>query len=219
MVASSEALESTDAIDGLDTTNLNRCIDAASEAIERATRVRFLTGNYDALHSGDAALSDVRVRDTLILADPSSLYATFPITGSPTVTEDGEALTVYLVGGSAGVPSFSEGEAALVYARTGRVVRASIDSAGKVTRKAWDSGFMNIQTTWTAGYALADMPEDIVEACIELTWIYAREGFRSGLEGVDAGDVAARFIRMLTPDSKRTIERNRIPRAHRTVEA
>src|SRR5207249_485099 len=95
---------------GLDLTDIDRCIEAASVMIEREVQQLFLTASVTESHDGSAAVGKRR----------SGLYTKyFPIVypGSPvmTVTENGTALTL--------AQGYSTSADVLVYPNLGKLAR------------------------------------------------------------------------------------------------
>lgn len=201
---------------------VDRCLKAASELLEKWCGRNFLSAEYTALHSGDRAR---RVPDDdgfrgarIFLEDPVARRLILPVSAVSSVTEDGAALAVYRMSTA---PAFVDGEAVLVSDATGVVTRVSI-SGGKPTPKAWAAGTANIRVVCTAGFK-ADaeplMPEDLIEACVQLTWLLVNEGSRSGMDQLAEAGVTASYGRLLIPVVKDAINRYRYPACPRTVEA
>lgn len=205
-------------VEELDDENFTRCVEAASTWLERVCHRRFKSGTYNALHSGDRArqYSD---GSYLYLADPVTGFSIQPVTSLTSVSEDGVALTSYVLSNA---PVFEDGEAVLVYAGNGRLRRVTI-SSGRPVPRAWASGLANIKVVCTAGFKTEEEPappDDLVQLAIELTWLFYREGGRLGVESLTEGSLGmASYARLLTPNAKRTLDLFTIPASPVTLEA
>lgn len=215
--------------------NIARVIELASQDLESECGRRFLTDSYARWHSGSrtaqyAPLGSVGVKgDTLWLADQDSqgLLALAPVTAVAAIKENGVTLSVirFPHDGSA----FADGEYALVYDGTGVVVRAAVLS-GVVSRKAWAVGTANIWVSVTAGYTpivrtdvnpanwTGTMPEDLVEVCCDLAYLYLLQGRRGQLESLSEEGASMSFANKLSVDSLRVRSSYALPRSPRTLE-
>lgn len=205
-------------VEELDDENFTRCVEAASTWLERVCHRRFKSGTYTALHSGDRArqYSD---GSYLYLADPVTGFSILPVTSLTSVSEDGVALTSYVLNAA---PAFEDGEAVLVHAAGGRLRRVTI-SSGRPAPRAWAAGLANLKVVCTAGYLEAvepKVPEDLIQLAIELAWLFYREGGRLGVESLTEGGLGmASYARLLTPNAKRTLDLYSIPASPVTLEA
>lgn len=197
---------------GADDVALQKCLTAASRAIEIRTGRRLKSASYNQWHSGDRAVryqneSQCVDRAMLFLADPETRLATLPVSAVTSVTENGTALTVVRLQQVSTLPT--SGELAVVDDAQGRIIRASAATYG-FTPKAWQSGIANIRVVCTAGYdhdaSNPNMPDEIVQVCAELTWLMYQEGRRTGVEQMAAAGMDVRFIRFLPPNSKTTLQ-------------
>jgi hypothetical protein len=119
------------------------------------------------------------------------------------VTENGVGLSVTRLQASSAIPT--SGQLAIVDDRNGTIVRAEGTNAG-FTAKAWERGSANIRIVCSAGYTDETMPQEIVRACCELAWLMYGEGRRSGLEQMAAAGMDVRFVRFLSPNTKRILD-------------
>lgn len=222
---------------GVDATdpNIARCIELASQDLESECARRFLSASYAGWHSGDRAAKYAPINgpgvagDTIWLADldTQGCLALAPITAVAAIKEDGVTLSV-LRFPNAGT-DFVDGECALVYDQSGVVVRASI-SGGKISRRAWSRGTANIWTSVTAGYTPIDrtapdpvnwtgtMPEDLVEVCCDLAYLYLMQGRRGQLESLSEEGTSLSFANKLSIDTLRVRTSYKLPRSPRTLE-
>ncbi len=193
---------------GVDDVALAKCLTAASRAIDVRTGRRFKSASYNQWHSGTRAAryeneSESVDRAVLWLADPETRLTTLPVSAVTSVSENGTALTVVRLQQSSVLPT--SGELAVVDDAQGTIIRASAATYG-FTPKAWQCGVANIRVVCTAGYdhdvATPNMPEEIAQACAELTWLLYQEGRRTGVEQMAAAGMDVRFIRFLPPNSK-----------------
>lgn len=192
---------------------LSRCIAAASDAIERYCRRRFLTADYDVRHSGDKASRD---KTTLYLADNARMWATLPVTAVAGVEElSVGSLQVNRIPLGAG--AFTAGEGVVIDDDRGTVQRVSVSSSGSPTPKCWEAGRWNIRLQYTAGYALDAMPEDLVQAAIDLSWLLYVNPPRAGVESMSTADAAAQFIESLPMHSQMALDGYRFARSPVTV--
>ncbi|HOC18439.1 MAG TPA: hypothetical protein PKK95_09235 [Vicinamibacterales bacterium] len=176
--------------------DLTRCLDAACDRIERKCCQRFLSNAYSAWHSGDRAVG--KSRELLYLADPETGWATRRVTAITELTEDGAELPIILLPDAT---TFADGEAAVVYAAQGKILRALVD-AGKIVPKPWAYGVANIHVAYTAGYELADVPDDLRQLAIELALLYFREGARQGQTSLNVEGVSLGYERLLRPEMR-----------------
>ena len=210
--------------------NLARVIETASQDLESECSRRFLTDTYARWHSGDRAwqygtINPSAVRgDTIYLADADTqgTLALAPLTAVSSITEDGIALNVIRFPGA--TDPFADGESALVYDNTGIVVRAVV-SSGKIARKAWSRGVANIFASVTAGYTAINretgagtMPEDLIEVCCDLAYLYLMAGRRGQLESMSEEGTSLSFMNKLSVDSLRVRASYTLPRSPRTLE-
>lgn len=71
----------------------------------------------------------------------------------------------------------------------------------------WAEGIQNIAVVWQPGYA--SVPQDIAQACVELTWLIYRESTRQGRESMSRGGMSISFVRELSPFVADVVERYR----------
>ena len=209
--------------EGIDAAELDRCVRAATGALESALRRRLSYATYSAIHSGARAATAGHL---LWLADPASGYATLPVASVESVVEDGVALTPVVVSGSMQIP---DGALALVYPDDGVIARA-IGSGGFAHRVPWSPREFNVRVEIAAGYRIDDvddkdgaadapaLPDEIEQIVYELAWLIHREGARNGLEQLVETGVNLTFVRLLSPTCQRTLERLSLPRRPRTME-
>lgn len=207
---------------GVDTSDLDRCIDAATWWIESQTGCLLSSNAITAWHSGSKAVPSAGpggALDTLYLEDPATGLVTRPVLASPamTVTEDGDSITVQYVDAAT---SWTAGELALVDPIAGRVLRAYATSSS-LTLKAWSPATGNIRLTYTAGYntdtTAPVVPPNLKQLAIEVSWLMYREGARNGLESLAETGVNLTFIRLLSPLAKSALESFRAVPAPRTL--
>lgn len=185
--------------DSTHTSALQLCIDGASDAIERWTRRRFLTASHAAWHDGSAAGEMGGVaRNALYLAEPETCFATLPVSAVSSITEDGTSLNVILMHAAT---TFTNGEAAVVFTDRG-IVRRAVVTGGEIAYTSWSSGSANIKTAYTAGYALASMPQALQLVCIDLTQRIYRESFRLGVASQNDMGASVSYERLLPPWAK-----------------
>lgn len=209
----------------INTTELSRCIDAASALLEKWCNRIFVEATYAALHSGERAL---RIRDDegragtrLYLADPVTRLLTMPVSAVSSCTEDGTAITTFRLSTA---PTFTDGDyGALVSDARGIVTRVSI-AGGEITPVPWAPGVANIKVAYTAGYKTSGsteplIPADLVEACCHLTWLLFNEGPRSGAESMSEAGTFANYSRLLVPSVADAIKRYALPMSPMTLEA
>jgi hypothetical protein len=194
-VATVEAWSSVPAADSV---LLQRCIDAASEMIERECARRFTTATYTAVrHNGSDASGG---RASLWLADPVTGLATPNVTSVALVTESGSTLSVALSS-----DAFSAATQTVCVARTGELIRVSA-SANEFVRVPWVSGVSNVVVTYTAGFSSAPtsgytMPLDLEQVCCELSWLLYRDKNRVGVESLQIGGRSVSLRGALSPQS------------------
>ena len=204
--------------EGIDSAEIDRCVRAATGALESALRRRLSVATYSSIHSGARAATAGHL---LWLADPASGYATMPVVSVSSVVEDGVELTPVVVSGAMAIP---DGELALVYPADGVIARAH-GSGGFAQRKPWSPREFNARVEIEAGYDVGDgssdaesLPDEIEQIVYELAWLIHREGARNGLEQLVENGVNLTFVRLLSPTCQRTLERLSLPRRPRTME-
>lgn len=200
MVSLADVLAWGPQTEGVDEEVMSRCIDAASELIEQMTGVRFVTTDYVAQHSGSKA--DGPWREKLWLADPVNGLVTPHVTAVAELTEAGTTLTTQLIP-SATAPTDMDG--ALVDAERGVLVRCDW-SSGSATPKCWEAGSANVSVSYTAGWAQADMPDDIKHAAIELSKFIYRDGFRVGVSSMAGGGTSSSYRNNLSIASNMALD-------------
>lgn len=202
--------------EGFDSTLLARCIDAASEMIEAECRVRFAADDYDVLHSGSRAIADATEGGTYLrLADGARRWLTRPVISATSVTESGTTLQTAIHGVTSPLP---EGDVALFVADRG-IVRRGVVVGGEFFPSCWRAGYGNIRVVYRAGYETADMPADLVQACIDLTLLLVREGARAHVEQMSLNDGSFRLSRVLTPEVRAAKKRYAVLGHRSTVAA
>lgn len=199
-------------------TLLESAIDSACEAIERYTRRRILAGSYSARHSGDDAVcSDAGTeRHELYLADPVDRFALTRITAVTSVLEDGAAVSAIIIPGASA--PFSTSAGVVIGSETGAARRVSIDAGGHAwAESCWASGIANIEIACTAGWAIDEVPTDLREVARELTWLWYKEGARSGVQQVSEFGATVQLIRTLPLTMQRILSLWRFPLSPQTV--
>lgn len=187
---------------------LESAMESACQTIERHLERKILEASYTAVHSGYLALPDagytVDNSHRLYLADPDTGFALHPVSTITSLKEDGVTLTVVSVPTTAQPYATSAG--AVLFERSGILMRATIASSGYGWMpKQWSSGYGNIRVSCTAGFAVANVPADLKEVARELTWLFYKEGSRSGMESMSESGSAIQFIRTLPNLMQRTL--------------
>lgn len=184
------------------TTVLQRCIDAASELLERWCGRRFASTAYtNSYHSGLFARGC-----SLWLADPATGLATPNVTAVSSVVEDGTTLSTVLAG-----TAYTSGTGALCIGRTGELIRVSVNGSS-LSRTAWAAAEANILASYTAGFTSAastssyTMPLELEHACCELSWLLFREQNRVGLDNIQAAGRSAGLRGALSPISADAVD-------------
>ena len=195
---------------GVDDAVLERSLDAASLLIEKLCNRRFYTATYAARHSGSKAYGDDSER--LVLTDPDTGLLTPVVTAISSAKEDGTTLSTTV----SGVTTISNGEYAMYGALNPILYRMSV-SGNILSPVNWATGEGNVLLAYTAGYSSATMPADIIQACVELTWLIYREGSRSGLNARNATSGSASFLRELSPTAQAAINNHTIEGVKRTL--
>jgi hypothetical protein len=187
------------ATQGVDDVSLQRCLDAASIMIEQMCNRRFVSTQYTARHSGSKAYGTCG--DKLVLCDQATLLMTPGVTAIGTLKEDGASLATSL----STTDPLVNGEYAVYDAMSPILKRASV-SGNMPYPTGWSAGTGNIYIAYTAGYAIGSMPEDIVQAAVELTWSIYFEGPRAGMASRQATTGSASFSRNLGQAAQAAIE-------------
>ena len=118
----------------------------------------------------------------------------YPIIGTPVVLESGGALVV------GQDPSASPAPDVLIYPEEGRLVR---------NYGIWYGYHNYYKVTYTAGYAA--VPAAIIQACIDLASLMAREKDRIGLSATSVNQNTAQLTRSLPEASQRALDLYRDP--------
>lgn len=163
-----------------DDLRITSCLTRASAFIERYCRRTFLQATY----TGE--MYDGSDTDTLTLLN-------FPIIGTPTVLEAGAALVVGTD------PAVTANLDVVVMAREGRLRR--------MAAKWYSWPPHNYKVTYDAGFT--SVPDEIVEAAIELTLVMLKEKERAGLAQHTTGAVTSTYIRTLPESSQRALDLHR----------
>lgn len=184
------------------TTVLQRCIDAASEIMERWCGRRFTSTAYaNAYHSGSLARGC-----SLWLTDPATGLATPNVTAVTAIVEDGTTLSTVLTGTAA-----TAGTGAVCIGRTGELIRVSVNGVS-TPPTAWAAGVGNVVANYTAGFTSAastsgyTMPLEIEHACCELSWLLFREQNRVGLDSIQAAGRSVGLRGALSPISADAVD-------------
>lgn len=199
MVSLSDVLAWGPQTEGIDEEVMSRCIDAASELIEQMCSVRFVETDYTAYHSGSKATGPWG--ETLWLADPNNGMTTPHVTAL-TCTEAGVEIPEYLIPNETTLP---DSDCVLVGVDRGTLHRANI-SSNCAAYKAWAAGYSNIYLSYTAGWSLDTMPDDIKHAAIELSRLIYREGFRVGVNSMSGVGASASYRTQLSGSSNQAID-------------
>jgi hypothetical protein len=195
---------------GVDDAVLERSLDSASALIEQYCGRRFTSADYNARHSGSLAYGCYSER--LALSDPDNGLATPNVTEITVLTEEGAVLATATLGTN----TIVDGEYALYGAAGSTLYRGTVAS-NLVSFGPWYSGDGNILISYTAGYDSTTMPAEIVQACIELTWLIYREGSRSGMSSRNASTGSASFARELSPAAQAALSFHIIEPMPRTL--
>lgn len=162
-----------------DDLRLTACLTRASAIIEKYCRRTFLQTTY----TGE--MYDGTGTDVLTLRH-------FPIVGTPTVLESGSAMVVGTD------PAASPTPEVLVYATEGQLIRNFY---------TWLLYRNYYKVTYNAGFAA--IPQEIVEAAIEMTLIMLKEKERAGLAQHTTGAVTSTYIRTLPQASQWALDLHR----------
>jgi hypothetical protein len=165
--------------DDKDDLRITACLTRASAIIERYCRRTFLQATY----TGE--MYDGSGTDILTLRN-------FPIIGTPTVLEGGTALVVGT--DPVATPTLQ----VIVDADYGRLRRYLSE---------WVAYPHYYKLTYDAGFAA--VPEEIIEAAIELTLIMLKEKERAGLSQHTTGAVTSTYIRTLPQSSQWALDLHR----------
>lgn len=162
-----------------DDLRITACLTRASAFIEKYCRRTFASTTYTTEMYDGTGTSLLNLRH-------------FPIIGTPVVLEAGSAL---IVGTD---PNASPNPDVLVYAREGQLRRYLY---------IWLPYPNWYSVTYTAGFAA--VPDEIVEAAIELTLIMLKEKERAGLAQHTTGAVTSTYIRTLPESAQRALDLHR----------
>lgn len=161
-----------------DDVRITACLTRASAIIERYCNRTFAQTAFVEFYDGTGT-------DSLQLRN-------YPIIGTPTVLENGGALTVGTD------PSL--GPEVLIYAREGRLVR---------NFSIWWEYHNYYKISYSAGYAT--VPPEIADAAIEMTLIMLKEKDRVGLAQHTTGTVTSTYIRSLPQAAQWALDLHRDP--------
>lgn len=178
---------------------LDRCLRAASQAIETQTSRRFAAFDVAAeIHSGASACGYGGI-------DAAALYLRYwPLISVTSLSEDGADLGVSLDGSAPGQP---QTPCALVVKEDALILRATPRGTGSgYALVPWSDGQANVAVSYRAGYEPDDMPEDIAQACCELAWLLYTGKTRVGVTSASKGGKSAAFLAELTRPSRDAIQ-------------
>jgi hypothetical protein len=200
------------ATQGVDDEVLERSLDTASLLIEKWCGRRFLSATYAARHSGSLAFGCLG--EKLELADPETGLLTPYVSDIDVLLENGVSVSTVLLT----TTSVANGQYAIYGPRLPTLKRV-VFSGDIPASTNWQPGEGNIQIQYTAGYAAEDMPADISQACIELTWLIYFEGARSGMSSRNASTGSASFDRQLSTAAQSALGAHSMETVRRTLAA
>ena len=168
---------------------IDRCISAASQAIEESTRRRIIQPSADIteIRDGSGRAIGGRMGEVLMLQ-----YA--PVVSVTTVTENGTVLTV--------AEGYSTTADAILDRSSGRLIRqqgtaVQVVSPLGIAPTGWCAGVQNITIAYLPGYGTL-APTDIEEVCCELAWLYYRESRRQGKVAVSRTGGSTSLVHQLS---------------------
>ena len=190
-------------IDGLADDVLNRCIEAATEEIERICFPRhFIKATY-ASQWYDGALACGRNNDELWLEQYPIVTGT-----SVTVKENGVVLTLGTGYDTSGVFQVLREDARGLLRRRGGHNEVMLAEFDGIRFRGWRGGRQNIEVTYTAGYDLGSVPKDLEQACIELTLLVYKQARRSGTAGSSMASGSIEVAEKLPDRTMNAIQRH-----------
>ena len=164
---------------GLNTALITHLIPVASAMVEQLTRRVWIAEQVaNEQHSGDRA--EGADKDKLYLQRyPVKLPSgpSYPIT----ITENGVALTYT-------TDSQDTSKDCLLLPALGILIRRN---------KSWAAGTGNVLVTYTGGYLLAELPQDLKQLTSELVWLIYRESRRQGMPAQSAKGASASYLAQL----------------------
>lgn len=176
------------------------CLQAASDFVEDYTGARWVSPPTAEVQLYDGSGDAVRGRQRDILQLRSR-----PILQLVGITENGVALT-FAAGYSTSADVIYTPETAKLYRRqtsTPQPVDPVRNDSG------WQPGRQNIAITVRTGYEIEDVPEDLVQACVEVTWAIFKLSSNRGTVSISRGGNSKTITNELSPVAQRTLDQRR----------